>query len=142
MSNQSTLDFEGFKQICEECSGGALPEEDIDLAFRAVASKRGGVITFENFEKTFASEVPTGIEMETKVVRTVREWMFQNKLSSEMAFDALCRASGRFVQRSLTRAQFHRSIVACDVGLSAAETDAFFALLTEEAGGELTLKMW
>jgi len=93
------------------------------------------VITFEVFEKTFRSEVPTSIEMETKVIRTIRDWMFRNNLSAEMSFESFCRVVGNYKLKLLTRAQFHRALITLEVGLSAAQTDALFAALTSEATG-------
>jgi hypothetical protein len=43
-----------------------------------VKKNKNGKISFQTFEETFKSEVPTSAEFETKVVRTVREWMFKN----------------------------------------------------------------
>jgi len=76
-------------------------------------------VLFQTFEEAFRSEAPTAEEFESIVIRKVREWMFQNKLSSEIAFDALCRSAGRFVEKTLTRPMFHKAIVSNDVGLSA-----------------------
>jgi len=60
----------------EEVSGGKISAEDIDAAWFHVV--RNGRITFEQFETTFKSDVPTGLDFETKVIRQVREWMFKN----------------------------------------------------------------
>lgn len=68
--------------------------------------------------------------------------MFQSKLSSELAFDALCRSVGRFVEKSLTRSMFHKAMVSNDVGLSAVQIDALFASLTPDAGSDLDLRGW
>lgn len=73
------------------------------------------------------------------VIRKVREWMFQNKLSSEIAFDALCRSAGRFVEKTLSRAQFHKAMVSNDVGLSAIQIDALYSNLTPDATSGLDI---
>jgi hypothetical protein len=59
-----------------------------------------------------------------------------------MAFDTLCRAAGRFVERKMSRANFHRAMINCEVGLSAAEVDALFVALSSAAGSELDLNSW
>jgi hypothetical protein len=82
--------------------------------------KQENKLTFEVFEKIFRSEVPTSIEMETKVIRAVRDWQFRNNLSAEMAFDSFCRAVGNFSEKTLSRAQFHRALITLEVGISAA----------------------
>ena len=82
------------------------------------------------------------MEFETKVIRTVRQWMFNNRLSSEMAFDTLCRSAGRFIERTMTRATFHRACMNCEVGLSAAQVDALFVALSSGAGQDLDLNSW
>ena len=68
--------------------------------------------------------------------------MYRNNLSSELAFDALCRAAGRFVEKSLSRAAFHKAMSSCEVGLPAVQVDALFSTLTTDAQAELTLNMW
>ena len=115
---------------------------DAEMVYSALPKTRGNQVSFETFEKSFKSEVPSGTEFEIKVVRTVREWMFQHHLSSEMAWDTLCRAAGRFVQRTLSRADFHRAFQACDIGISAAYTDSLFTHLGDEAIAEIGLPQW
>ena len=68
--------------------------------------------------------------------------MFQNKLSSEMAYDSICRAAGRYVDKTLSRAAFHKGMVSCEVGLSAVQVDALFSALTPDVLSDLDLKMW
>jgi len=80
--------------------------------------------------------------METKVIRTIRDWMYRSNLSAEMAFESFCRVVGNYKQKLLTRAQFHRALITLDVGLSAAQTDSLFALLVNEANGSLDVNMW
>ena len=82
----------------------------------ASVAKAGG-ISYERFESTFRSEVPTSIDMETKVIRVVREWMFRNRLSSETAFDQFCHTVGVHQQKRLDRSQFHTALVSLEVGL-------------------------
>lgn len=86
--------------------------------------------------------MPTSAEFETKVIRTVRQWMYNNRLSSEMAFDTLCRSAGRFIERTLSRGLFHKACMICEVGLSAAQVDALFVALSSGAGQDLDLNSW
>lgn len=79
--------------------------------FKSLVKNRNDKVTFQTFEEAFRSEEPTSTEFETDVIRKVREWMFRNKLSSEIAFDGLCRSAGRYVEKSLTRPQFHKAMV-------------------------------
>lgn len=130
----------GFKRIVEDASGGAVSSDVAEGVFKAIARPNG--LTFEVFEKTFRSEVPNSLEMETKVIRAVRDWQFRNNLSAEMAFDSFCRVVGNYKEKVLSRAQFHRALITLEVGLSAAQTDALFALLVSEAQGSLDVNMW
>ena len=114
----NSLDLEGLQRIVSELNCG-LPEDEVTLVFKSIPKNKNYKISFQCFEEAFRSEEPTSEEFETVVVRKVREWMFKNKLSSEIAFDALCRSAGRFVDKTLSRAQFHKAMVANDVGLSA-----------------------
>lgn len=114
------LDFDGFAHICDVVSEGSLTKQEIETAWKAVPKTKGGKISFQTFEETFKSETPTSAEFETKVIRTVRQWMYNSRLSSEMAFDTLCRAAGRFIERTMSRAAFHKACMACEVGLTAA----------------------
>jgi hypothetical protein len=77
-------------------------------------------MSFELFEKTFKSHIPTGLDMETKVIRQVREWMFLNKYSAEQAFDHLCRSCQKYHDKLLTRSQFHQAFTHLQIGLTAA----------------------
>jgi hypothetical protein len=114
------LDFDGFKKVFDHVSEGTLSKADIERAWTAVVKTKNGKLSFQTFEETFRSEVPSTAEFETKVIRQVRGWMYTSRLSSEKAFDALCRAAGRFIERTMSRAQFHRACITCEVGLSAA----------------------
>ena len=49
---------------------------------------------------------------------------------------------GKFVEKRLTRALFHRSFIQNEVGLSAARIDSLFAALCSEANGEIDLNSW
>jgi hypothetical protein len=88
-------------------SGGALPVEDVETVFKSVV--KNGKMTFELFDQTFKSEVPSSLEMETKVIRQVREWMFLNHLSAETAFDTLCKVCSKFIDKRLDRTLFHKA---------------------------------
>jgi len=115
----NSMDSEGFWTIVSEVGRDCISQDEITLVFKSLVKNRNDKVTFQTFEEAFRSEEPTSTEFETVVVRKVREWMFKNKLSSEIAFDSLCRSAGRFVEKSLTRPQFHKAIVANEVGLSA-----------------------
>ncbi len=66
--------------------------------------------------------------------------MFQNKLSSELAFESLCRSAGRFIEKTLSRPQFHKAMMSNDVGLSAIQIDSLYAALTPDAVSPLDIK--
>jgi hypothetical protein len=68
--------------------------------------------------------------------------MFRNRLSSEMAFESLCRASSRHSERTLPRASFHEAFSHFEIGLSAAQVDALFSTLTGGKGEEISLIHW
>ena len=97
------LDYEGFYRVVQSAAGGSVSAEEIDSAFKLLQKDRNGKVSFRHFEETFRSEQPTTQEFETVIIRKVREWMFQSKLSSEMAYDSLCRAAGRFIDKTLSR---------------------------------------
>jgi hypothetical protein len=100
-------------------------------------------MNFEKFEHRFKSDAPTNDkDFKTKVIRHIREWMFRNNLSSENAFDALCRAVGRHSNKNLSRTLFQRAMAAMEVGLSFAKVDSLFVELASEANGEIDLAMW
>ena len=100
-----TLDFNGFRRIVHEVtSANAYNAAELEAAFVSLAYGVGGAMSFEVFEKAFKSEVPTGVEFETVVIRKVRDWMYRNRLSSEACFDGFCRSAGNFIEKSLTRA--------------------------------------
>jgi hypothetical protein len=101
------IDKESFLRLVSEVSGGALPIENVEAVYKSVV--KSGKMTFELFEKTFKSEVPSSLEMETKVIRQVREWMFLNHLSAETAFDTLCKVCAKFIDKRLDRAMFHKA---------------------------------
>ena len=138
----SQMDAEGFQRIMGAYGGGQLDESEVDFVFQGLRQNRNGRVTFQSFEETFRSEMPTAAEMESVVVRKVREWMFMNRLSSEMAWDTICRAAGRFVDRTLTRPQFHQGMLHNAVGLSAVQIDALFSMLTPDVTATLDFKMW
>ena len=61
----SSLDLEGFKRIISEVGGGCVPDSDMELCFQGLAKNRAGKISFQTFEETFKSEIPSGLEFET-----------------------------------------------------------------------------
>lgn len=103
------LDIGGFTKIVNDCSAGSWSSEDIEVAFVYLCYSTEAGMSFEVFEKNFKSDVPSGVEFETVVVRKIRSWMFRNRLSSEMAFDSFCRSTGHFVDKVLSRAAFHEA---------------------------------
>ncbi len=137
----NALDLEGLLRIVSELNCG-LPEDEVTLVFKSIPKNKNDKISFQFFEEAFRSEEPSSEEFETVVIRKVREWMFKNKLSSEIAFDALCRSAGRFVDKTLSRAQFHKAMVSNDVGLSAVQIDCLFASLTPDAQSPLDIRSW
>jgi hypothetical protein len=46
--------------------------------------------------------------------------MYNNKLSSEAAYDFFCRSQKRMADKTLSRHDFHEALCSNDVGLSAA----------------------
>ena len=99
----TSLDEEGFIHIVAEIGRDSISEQEVKLVFKSLVKNRNDKVSFQTFEEAFRSEEPTSSEFQTVVIRKVREWMFKNKLSSEIAFDSLCRSAGRFVEKSLTR---------------------------------------
>ena len=138
----NALDCEGFAHIVAEVGRDCITAEEILLVFKSLVKNRNDKVTFANFEEAFRSEEPTSSEFQTVVIRKVREWMFKNKLSSEIAFDSLCRSAGRFVEKSLTRPQFHKAMVANEVGLSAVQIDTLYANMTSDATSPMCLRDW
>lgn len=141
MTGQS-LDAEGFTEIVNQISRNGLGQEEITLVFKSLIKNRNEKVTFQTFEEAFRSEEPTSGEFDTVIIRKVREWMFQNKLSSEIAFDSLCRSAGRYVEKTLNRPQFHKAMVANEVGLSAVQIDALYVALTPSAEALLDIRGW
>jgi len=140
--NAKTLDLDQFTNIVNECSDGHFNTSDIETVFMYMCHSLGGAMSFDVFEKNFRSEVPTGVEFETVVVRKVRSWMYKNRLSSEMAFDAFCRSTGNFVERLLSRPAFHEAFQQNEIHLAAAQIDALFNVLTGGQTETMTLKHW
>ena len=138
----TSLDEEGFTHIVAEVGRDSISDQEVKLVFKSLVKNRNDKVSFQTFEEAFRSEEPTSAEFQTVVIRKVREWMFKNKLSSEIAFDSLCRSAGRFVEKSLTRPQFHRAMVANEVGLSAVQIDALYANMTSDATSPMALRDW
>lgn len=55
--------------------------------------------------------------------------MFQNRLSSENAFDVLLKKADRIVQRRLSRVEFHKVMNSFDFRFTAPEIDGLFKIL-------------
>lgn len=102
----TSLDYEGFHRVVSYASNGNVDSELIDQVFKSLLKNRNGKVLFQTFEEAFRSEEPTSMEFETVIIRKVREWMFRNKLSAEMAYESLVRSAGRYIDKTLTRAQF------------------------------------
>lgn len=99
-------------------------------------------MTFQVFDKNFKSVVPTSLEMETKVIRTIREWMFLNNMSAETTYDALCRTQQKTTDKLLDKESFQRAFASLGIGLSAVQVDSLFTALVSEANGLLDLNAW
>ena len=99
-------------------------------------------MTFQVFDKNFKSVVPTSLEMETKVIRTIREWMFLNNMSAETTYDALCRTQQKTIDKLLDKESFQRAFASLGIGLSAVQVDSLFTALVSEANGLLDLNAW
>ena len=72
----NSLDLEGFSRIISDISGDCVPTADIALCFKYLPKNKHGKVSFQIFEETFKSEVPSGLEFETIVIRKLREWMY------------------------------------------------------------------
>ena len=55
---------------------------------------------------------------------------------------SLCRSAGRFTEKTLSRPQFHKAMVANEVGLSAVQIDSLFVALTPDAQSPLDIRGW
>lgn len=80
--------------------------------------------------------------METKVIRTIREWMFLNNMSAESTYDALCRTQQKTTDKLLDKESFQRAFASLEIGLSAVQVDSLFTALVSEANGLLDLNAW
>ena len=70
------MELDGFIRILNEVSEGNFVIKDAESIFKSIS--KTGKMTFEQFNKNFKSETPNNLEMETKVIRQIREWMFLN----------------------------------------------------------------
>lgn len=136
-----TVDREGFQKIINEVGAGKIKPEDIDVVWSNITGLKG-LLNFDQFESCLASDPTNGINCETQVIRNVRDWMHRNSLSSETAFDALCRSVGKFHDKRLTRPQFHRACTMNEMGMTAARIDSLFTVLCSEANGEVDFNCW
>jgi len=70
--------------------------------------------------------------------------MYNNRLSSEAAYDLFCRTSKRSAEKTLNRHDFHEALCSNDVGLSAAQTDALFTLLvgSKDRDTMVNMRLW
>lgn len=108
-------------------------------------SKGRDSISYQEFEKTFKSEVPKGAEWETTVIRKIRDWMIKNGLSSETVFDMFLNVTGKIIKKRLSRIDFHKAInsdseLSCK--FSAPEIDALFTLIDINKDNELDVEEW
>jgi len=103
---EKQLKVDNFWYLLKKVCSGAIKETESNLVFYEITKNQENM-TFEKFEHRFKSEVPTNDrDFKTKVIRHIREWMFRNNLSSENAFDALCRAVGMHLNKKLNRTLF------------------------------------
>ena len=87
-------------------------EEDIRAVFKH-CSRGKDQLTYQEFEKFFQWEVPqAGGQFEVYAIRCLREWMFKNGYSSETSWELLTRLVNKQLERTLTRAEFHKVIQA------------------------------
>ena len=70
------MELDGFIRILNEVSEGNFVIKDAESIFKSIS--KNGKMTFEQFNKNFKSETPNNLEMETKVIRQIRELMFLN----------------------------------------------------------------
>jgi hypothetical protein len=73
-------------------------------------SKGKDSLSFKDFENNFKSDLPKGGYWETMAIRTLRDWIFKNNLSSETCFEMFLKMTGRHLQKTLTLADFHKVI--------------------------------
>ena len=106
------LESEGFQTLLQ---GLGLEEHDIETVFRKYAdSDDKKSLSYQTFEKVFKLEVPNpgSHAMEVSVIKKVREWMFNKQYPSNGAFERLIRSVDRFSEKTLTRTDFHKAMVA------------------------------
>lgn len=136
-----TVDREGFTKIVNEIGASQIKSEDIDQMWQSLTGRKG-LLTYDQFEGAMASDPTNEINNETEVIRLCRDWMHRNGLSSEPAFDALCRSVGKFHEKRMNRPQFHRACTMNEMGLTAAKVDSLFTVLCSEANGEIDFNAW
>jgi hypothetical protein len=105
----STVDFDGFNKVVQTYSNSNVNEDEIRSAFKYI-SKGKPVLSYADFDKIFKWDLPAGGEWETRVIRTIREWMFKNSLSSETLFNLLLKNSNKLLQKRLNRVDFHKAL--------------------------------
>ena len=69
------------------------------------------------------------LQSETFVIQKIRDWMFSRQYPTEGAFQRLIRAADRLEQKSLSRVDFHKSLIINKASLNAPEMDYLFDLL-------------
>ena len=103
------IEVHGFKKIVQKYSSNIVPEEQIELAFNAVAHGTEQ-LSYQNFEAAFSWKKPTGTDWETRCITAIREWMYKNQLSADTAFEMLLTKSGKQSQKRMTRLDFHTAL--------------------------------
>ena len=123
------LDFEQFKGIVDMFSNSGLDPEDIRDVFDKLSSGlMKDRLSFKDFEDGFKMEIPKpgSTSSEIKVLKKVREWMFQRQMPTSSAFERLVRSSDRLHQKTLRRVDFHKAFIINQAGLTAPEIDFLF----------------
>ena len=76
------------------------------------------------------------------MIRRIREWMFKNNYSSDTLFELLVNRTGRHLEKTLTRLDFHKGLASTEIGLGAPDVDALFNLLDINDDGVVDLREW
>lgn len=118
-----------------------MSDSDIASVFNYIA-KGKREITYKDFENAFKWDLPAGGDWETIIIRSIREWMFKNGFSSEIAFEHLLRKTNKIIAKTLSRVDFHKALSLYGLKFSAPEIDALFTLIDFKKDDEIDLEEW
>ena len=110
----NSLDFDQFRGIVDMFSNSALDPEDIQAVFDKLSSgMMKDRLTYKDFEDGFKMDVPKpgSTTSEIKILKKVREWMFQRQMPTSSAFERLVRSSDRLHQKTMRRVDFHKAFI-------------------------------